>query len=810
MWIINFIDRSMTVFLTWVFQHRLKSALLLILVAGSFIGYGVPQLHTDGRIEAFMYQDDPSLLKYHELRKQFGQDNRIVVTVTGDDVFTTPFITKLSALHIALQNQVPYISEIFSLHNIPFIEYEKGGVYLEELMRNVLHEGKDPHILKERVLSTPLYQNFVIDRSGKTAAIIIEPFRYAPNKQDCVADPANGKTCPFATQKNIKREFLSSAEYDEMTLKVAEITRDFSGPGFVIHTAGAPIVSSEIVRIISQDMPRFTLACILIALISIGVIFRSVIIAAGALLAFICSILTMLALMGLCGVAMTPPTQFLIPMGLTMMLCVYVHFMLASTNACKPGVPRMSLFSHAMKHTHHPILFSILTSADGLLGFLSSDLAPIAALGIFGMVVTLTSYFFALFWGTQAIAALPERYTSHERTLTARTSRGVIAIGSVGINHPRKTVLVFALALGGAICLLPSLRFSHNSLKWLEPHNVVRQATEFIDSRFNGTVNLELIVTPAKGYDFRSEPVLRAAQRAVERVYKEVDIPIGRHTSLISFMDETNMAIHDGDPAQRVIPRQQQIWEQFFLLEGEGNSTIMRYVSIDYSLGRITFLVPWLEAMRYSGVSEQVAMIFTEELGQLGSVNVTGLINLLANTSKAVLDNMVSSYLVTLSIIAVLMCYCLRSFQLGLISMIANVLPYVMVLGIMALFDIPMDTFTILIGGILTGLIVDETLHMFYTFRYYLSLYPQPQDALRATLKEVGNALLMTSVVVTLSFSVFLLSSMSNIRSFGSLMMAGVIVALLSDIIMMPALMMLLPQRLYQGIVGGRNEQQLA
>lgn len=810
MWIINFIDRFMTAFLTWVFHNRLISALLLILIAGGFIGYGVPKLHSDGRIEAFMYQDDPSLLRYNELRKQFGQDNRIVVTVTGDDVFTTPFIKKLSALHIALQKEVPYISEIFSLYNIPFIEYEKGGIYLEELMRNVLHEGKDPHILKERILSTPLYQNFVIDKSGKTAAIIIEPYRYAPNKQDCVADPANGKTCPFVTQKKVKREFLSSAEYGEMAQKVAEVTRSFNSPEFVIHTAGAPIVSTEIVRIISQDMPRFTLACILIALISIGVIFRSVIIAVGALLAFICSILTMLALMGICGVAMTPPTQFLTPMGLTMMLCVYVHFMLASTRACKPGIPRITLFSHAIKHTHHPILFSILTSADGLLGFLSSDLAPIAALGIFGMVVTLTSYFFALFWGTQAIAALPDSYTSHEKTLTARTSRAVIALGSIGINHPRKTLLAFGLALAGTVCLLPSLRFSHNSLKWLEPQNVVRQATEFIDSHFNGTVNLELIVTPAKGYDFRSEPVLRATQRAVERVYKEVDIPFGRHTSLISFMDEINMAVHDGDPAQRVIPRQEQIWEQFFLLEGEGNSTIMRYVSIDYSLGRITFLVPWLEAMRYSGVSEQVYKIFNEELGELGSVNVTGLINLLAKTSKAVLDNMVSSYLVTLAIIAILMCYCLRSFQLGLISMIPNVLPYVMVLGIMALFDIPMDTFTILIGGILTGLIVDETLHMFYTFRHYLQSSLRPQDALHATLKEVGNALLMTSVVVMLSFSVFLLSSMSNIRSFGSLMMAGVIIALLSDIMMMPALMMLLPQRLYRGLARSRHEQQPA
>ncbi|KIZ35900.1 hypothetical protein OO18_28495, partial [Raoultella ornithinolytica] len=70
--------------------NRLKSALLLLLLVAGFVGYGLPKLQHDGRIEAFMYDEDPSLLKYYQLRKQFGQDNRVVITVTGNDVFTTP------------------------------------------------------------------------------------------------------------------------------------------------------------------------------------------------------------------------------------------------------------------------------------------------------------------------------------------------------------------------------------------------------------------------------------------------------------------------------------------------------------------------------------------------------------------------------------------------------------------------------------------------------------------------------------------------------------------------------------------------
>lgn len=177
-----------------VFHHPLKCLVAVLLIVGTCAA-SLPQLKSDGRIEAFMHADDPALLAYYDMRRWFGQDNRIVVTVETDDLFSRPFLEKLSRLHRDIENQVPYIAEIFSLYNIPFIQYKNGGIFLEELVRNMIARNQDPRAMRDRILDTPLYRNFIISEDGTTASIIVEPFRYAPADSDCMARPQDGVVC---------------------------------------------------------------------------------------------------------------------------------------------------------------------------------------------------------------------------------------------------------------------------------------------------------------------------------------------------------------------------------------------------------------------------------------------------------------------------------------------------------------------------------------------------------------------------------------------------------------------------------------
>lgn len=147
--------------------------------------------------------------------------------------------------------------------------------------------------------------------------------------------------------------------------------------------------------------------------------------------------------------------------------------------------------------------------------------------------------------------------------------------------------------------------------------------------------------------------------------------------------------------------------------------------------------------------------------------------------------------MIALLLVTVLMCVGLRSMRFGVLSMIANVAPFVMLLGLMGFLRIPLDTFTMLIGAIITGLIVDDTVHFFHRAKENMAKFDDVSDAASQTALEVGDALFTTTLVVMLGFAVFMFSSMSNIQAFGLLMSIGAATALVTDILIGSAIMAL-------------------
>ena len=264
---------------------------------------------------------------------------------------------------------------------------------------------------------------------------------------------------------------------------------------------------------------------------------------------------------------------------------------------------------------------------------------------------------------------------------------------------------------------------------------------------------------------------------------------------MISFVEEINQALSGGDPAARVLPDQPAIWEQLLLLEGQGNDDLKRYVSLDYDKGRVTFQVPWTEAKLYTAVIETIQQRFEAELGDMATVEATGLIALLAQTSTALLDSVTVSYAIELTLVMACMIFALGSFRIGTVAMVPILVPFLVLMGVMGFAGIPLDTFTILIAGILIGIIIDETFHFVYSVRRNFMQGQNVPDAVRTSVLDIGVSLATATGVVMFAFAIFMLSSMSNIRAFGVLMALGSALALIADVIVAPAILALYLRR---------------
>ena len=126
--------------------------------------------------------------------------------------------------------------------------------------------------------------------------------------------------------------------------------------------------------------------------------------------------------------------------------------------------------------------------------------------------------------------------------------------------------------------------------------------------------------------------------------------------------------------------------------------------------------------------------------------------------------------------------------KIGLISMIPNISPILIMTTIMVIFDMPLDMFTMLIGSIAIGLAVDDTVHFMHNFKFYQKIGNNIKESTKLTFLTTGRAMITTSVILSIGFLVFTGASMHNIVNFGILTSIAIITALLADFLLVPAI----------------------
>ena len=121
--------------------------------------------------------------------------------------------------------------------------------------------------------------------------------------------------------------------------------------------------------------------------------------------------------------------------------------------------------------------------------------------------------------------------------------------------------------------------------------------------------------------------------------------------------------------------------------------------------------------------------------------------------------------------------------------MLPNLTPIMFGVAFMVVFDLPLDMFTILIGAIAIGMVVDDTIHYMHNFQRYYLLHNDVDEAIRLTLHSTGRAIFITSIVLSSGFFVFMFASMTNLFNFGLITGVTVLMAMLTNLFLTGALM---------------------
>lgn len=137
-------------------------------------------------------------------------------------------------------------------------------------------------------------------------------------------------------------------------------------------------------------------------------------------------------------------------------------------------------------------------------------------------------------------------------------------------------------------------------------------------------------------------------------------------------------------------------------------------------------------------------------------------------------------------------------------------IPMVLAMGMIPILEIPVDLFTVLIGNIAMGLIVDDTIHFFHHFNCHYRITGNRRQSIMMIYESTGASMVFTSVVLSLGFLTFTLSPMNNFFHFGLLTSIIIVLALISDLVITPSVIMIAYKDKHQGEKDGhsKNENQ--
>lgn len=716
-----------------VLKLRVPLAVLLFLLVGASI-WALPHVRLDFSVFSLIEAGDEAkadIDQFYEYLPPRTIDT--ICLLEWPEVITRRELQEIQQLSTALE-ELPSVAQVTSLSTAYVIE-TSFGVPLPKTLMAI--QSDEP--LVDVVGSHPLLAGRLLSRDGRSAAFLV-------NRAATVEDPLAWIAELRATiEKNKPAEIVS------VRFMAGEIFEDKLA-GHMRHDMFQSVVLEILCFLVLMPILFGTLRATLIPLTVVG-----------------CSVLFSFGLMVLTGSSLSL-IEVAIPGLITIIaLCDAIHMMHRFEECRSAGRDKFTSILDMMKNVGGACMFTSLTTIIGFLSLLVvdnraiDDFAVSAATGVgiaFLCVVTLMPLLLAF-------------------TPIRSTHGGMRHFVRIKYGRRRLTYVCFA---GLALVSVWGISKIEIGSRWAEEFPADEPVVKdllWYQENFNGYLNLDV--------KLQGKLDSVAAFRAVEQLEAAIleDDAITGAESYTHWVREWI-----GNPESDPIGPRISAGFMAVKLSGAADAFPEHVVTRDFRLGRIRF------QMKDVGTGRVLAIIdrIDQEAANLPeglTAKVAGFNRIAHENRHRIVVTMLKSLLVTTFSISILLMIIFRSFGLGLLAMVPNTLPILAALGLTGLLDIHLRTGIVMIYSLGVGLAVDNTIHLLTRFIHESRARPAGsiRQNMHRSLRTTGNALVASSAVLVLGSFCYLPSDFQSMSDVGVLLSTMVIVALLTELYLLPHLL---------------------
>ena len=718
----------------------------------------------DNSEDIWFVQGDPSLSRVQKFRKLFGNDDFVFMVFDSKKVFSKESFTRLESLASELETQVPYIKDVTWVGNAEYMEAKDNTIHISKLFETKHAETIDLNDVKQKALGEKLFLNSVISQDGKHLGLIAELGAYP----DTVEDPRSEVT-------PVIKSILKKPEYASLAP----------------HIVGQPVLHHDYNMLSLTESQKFFGLCLLIQFVLLLKLTKGIKGVLTSLTVVFISVLWTMGLIHTLGytlnlfIILVPTLLICIGIGDSMhIISAYNHHSLAADS------PRSAIIK-AVSEVGPPCLLTSLTTAAGFLAFNAADIRPFREMGIYASLGTMAALVLSI-----VLVTLLYR-SSKKQTVAASTSKlerlleqVLKQIARINISTPKQVIACFVVLTVVSCIGYSNVEVETNTARMLSPTLPLRQAYDAIDSTMGGSMSVELMLNTGTPNGIKSTEFLSKLEQLQNNVES---LPIVTSTTSINdLLKKINQSMHENDPAYHVLPSSSRSVAQYLLLyELADGQELDKLLSFKNDVARLTIKTTSLGTKQVrelaAFVEEQGAKIF----GNSAKVEMAGHLYWVKAMNDLLGAGQQQSFLTAIIIISLLMAACLRSIKLGLISIIPNVFPVLITLGLMGLTGMYMDMPLMSFSAIIIGVAVDDTIHFLFRFKKEFARHGSYNKAIESTLCTVGKPLMFTTLTLALGFSVLSFSELTGVAKFGGLACFAFSWALLADFFFVPSLILL-------------------
>jgi len=528
---------------------------------------------------------------------------------------------------------------------------------------------------------------------------------------------------------------------------------------------GVAVVNEALNRISKRDAGRFLGLGVLVSAILLFIAFGRVRPVLASLLAIVMAAIWTLGALAASGRSINLVTLVLPLLVAVIGLSDAVHILLRAADQREKDV------AMAIADVLRPCAASTLTTVAAFLSLTLSPMPALVDLGLFGALGLMCTFVTTLVTSAWVLGF---------RGGCPRPGRGRLASASVrlallGARRPKQVVFVACLLTAGAVVAATWIEVDTRSLGLLPPDNPTRQAAERISTRFAKPVGFELLVEAEDALD----PALLGA---VWRWQRQVvaDGVAGWSTSVVDLLARATGAYLGTDE----VPSSPDAVEQA-LMVADALTPTDRFVRRPGTL-RVVFGIPMRSARGLEAIQEEV---MSRAALPDATVRAVGYVPLFVAKMDRIVWSQVRSVAWSFLLVFTLVGLALGSARAALLSVPANLVPIALLLGAMGVFGVPLASTTATLAAVVLGLVVDDSVHFLHRLRREQAAGGELSERVRRAAHGTGRAMVMTTFVLVGGLSVLGFATITTLVWFGWLMAIALVLALLSDLVLLPAVL---------------------